>query len=57
VIALLIKIPVPFALAIPIPMAIVLGAFGYLTILVSAILAVTFLVLAVGSFLAGLNID
>lgn len=57
VVALLIQIPVPFALAIPIPMAVVFTAYGYLTIVVGGVLSAVFLVLAIGSFLAGLGVN
>ena len=56
VMALLINIPVPFALAIPLPFVIVLTAYGYLTIVVGGVLSAIFLVLAVISFLAGLGV-
>lgn len=55
IIALLIRIPVPFAVAIPIPLAIVFAAYGYLTVLWAGVLSAIFLVLAVGSFFAGLG--
>lgn len=55
VFALLIQIPAPFALAIPIPFAIILTAYGYLNVAMGGILSVIFLVLAIGSFLAGLG--
>jgi len=56
VFALLINIPVPFALAIPIPFAVVLTAYGYLTVAVGGILSAVFLVLAVMSFLGGMGV-
>jgi len=56
VVALMIQIPVPFAIAIPIPLAVVLTAYGYLSIATGGILTAIFLVLAIGSFLAGLGI-
>jgi len=55
-VSILIRIPIPFALAIPIPLAIVFAAFGYMSILAAAILSLIFMVIAIGSFLAGLNI-
>ncbi len=55
VMALLINIPVPFALAIPIPFIIVLTAYSYLTIIVGGVLSGIFLILAVVSFLAGMG--
>jgi hypothetical protein len=54
--AVLINIPLPFALAIPIPFAVMLIAYGYLTVLVGGLLAGTFLILAVASFLAGMGV-
>jgi len=55
VFALLIQIPAPFALAIPIPFAVVLTAYGYLTVAVGGVLSAVFLVLAIASFLAGVG--
>ena len=57
VIALLIRIPTPFALAIPIPFAVTLAAFGYLSVAVAGILSLIFMVFAVMSFIAGLNLN
>ena len=56
VVALMLQIPVPFAVAIPIPMAVVLTAYGYLTVATGGVLTAVFLVLAIGSFLAGLGV-
>jgi len=55
--ALLIKIPVPFALAIPIPLAIIFSAYGFMSYGLGGTLAITFMVLAIGSLLAGLGVD
>lgn len=53
--ALLIRIPVPFALAIPIPFAVVLTAYGYLDVIAGSILTTVFFVLVVISFLGGIG--
>ncbi len=55
VFALLIQIPVPFALAVPIPFSVVLTAYGYVPVVFGAILTITFLVFAIASALAGIG--
>jgi len=56
-VSILIRIPAPFAIAIPIPLAIVFAAFGYLSMISAAVLALIFMVISISSFLVGLNIE
>lgn len=55
IVALLSRIPVPFAFFIPLPLAVVWAAYGYMSILAAAVLAMAFLVAAVASLLLGIG--
>jgi len=50
--AVMIQIPLPFAIALQIPLIIILTAWGYLPVVVGVVLTSVYLIIAAGSFLA-----
>lgn len=57
VVSMLIGIPPVVSFGLALPLSIVLGAFGYLTPVASAIISLVFLVMSVASFLGGVGVN
>jgi hypothetical protein len=56
VFSLLVKIPLPFALAVPLPLILAFVAFGYMSVAIGVLFAVGFIILSASAFMVGIGI-